>query len=472
MGVSRLNFGEWLPDQPGVVGSLVQATNVYPVSNGYAPFPDKSVIGNAASEPLTSTFAGRYGSTVSLFTGSATKLYKYNSVTLNFDNVSKTGGYTNSVLDFCQYGSAVIVANGTSRLQAWYLGSSTQFADLSATAPIANCVTVVRDFVVAGYVGGVSNKVQWSNINDETNWTASSTSQSDIQIMSDGGNIQGITGGEFGLVLLEKAIYRMSYAGSPYFFQFDNISRGHGCFEPRSISQFRSITYYLSDDGFYMCDGHSTAPIGSEKVDRFFFTDIGNNFSTMSSAVDPIKKLVVWNYKNTAGNYAQLVYHYELKRWAYGQVQISFVSELSSVTIALESLDAYGTVDSIGISFDSRFWSGSKLLLSGVSGSNVVAISGANLTASITTGDMQVETGRSVVTMVRPIIDNASATVAIASRNTLSENISFTTPSSVNSDGRVPVRSAGRYHRYKVAPTGAWNYAVGIEVDEAQQGSR
>lgn len=473
MGLSRINFGEWLPDQPGVSGALTEATNVYPVTNGYAPFPDLSNIGNPASESLTSSFTGKYGTAVTLFAGSASKLYKFNTTTLNYDNVSQSGGYSTSVIDFAQFGSAMIVANGSSKLQVWNLGSSTAFADLSAAAPIASYVTVVRDFVVAGVINGVSNKLQWSNINDETNWTAGVTSQSDVQVMADGGNIQGITGGEFGLILLEKSIYRMSYTGSPYFFQFDNIARGHGCFEPQSITQHRNITYYLSDDGFYQCNGQTVSAIGNEKVDRFFFKDIGsNNFNTISAATDPIKKLVIWNYKNTSGTYSQLIYHWELARWSYGKVQVSYISELSSPTIALESLNAYGSVDSITTSFDSRFWSGSKLLLSGINGKSVATIDGTNLTASITTGDMQMDGFRSVVTMARPIVDNGSATVAVASRNQLNDNIAYTTPSSANGDGRVPLRSAGRYHRYKVAPTGAWNYIVGIEIDEAPQGTR
>ena len=472
MALTRINFGEWLPDQPGVAGALTEASNVYPVDSGYAPISDLANVGNAASEALTSVFTGKYNITTSLFAGSATKLYKFNSGTLNYDDVSKTGGYVSSVTSSCQFGSAVIVANGTSKLQAWYLGTSTQFADITA-APVASYLAVVRDFVVAGRADGVYNKIRWSNINDETNWTPGTTSQSDSQIMADGGNIQGITGGEFGLILLERGIYRMVYSGSPYFFQFDNIARGHGCFEPRSITQYRNITYYLSDDGFYACDGFNIIPIGTEKVDRFFFKDVGtSNISTLTAATDPIKKLVVWNYKNSAGNYSQLIYHWGLKKWSYGKVQISAISELSSPSVTLEGLNNYGNVDTITISFDSRYWLGSKLLLSGITGSNVAVLSGANLTASLTTGDLQMDGFRSVVTMARPIVDNGSATVAVASRNNLTDNISYTTPASANTDGRVPLRSAGRYHRYRVAPTGSWNYAVGFEVDEAPQGSR
>ena len=48
----RVNFGEWLPDQPGVAGALVEALNVIPQQVGYGPLSAPSEWSNAASESL------------------------------------------------------------------------------------------------------------------------------------------------------------------------------------------------------------------------------------------------------------------------------------------------------------------------------------------------------------------------------------------------------------------------------------
>ncbi len=64
------------------------------------------------------------------------------------------------------------------------------------------------------------------------------------ELIPDGGDITGITGGEFGIVFLEKAIVRMSYIGSPLFFQFDTISRNIGCIEGGSIAQ-QAVHFHL-----------------------------------------------------------------------------------------------------------------------------------------------------------------------------------------------------------------------------------
>ena len=312
MATQRLQFTEWLPDQPSMAGSLNDAKNVVPLSLGYAPFNNAVDYSDNASENLNQIFVGKFGADVQVFGGGATKLFKLDNTDLTMDDVSKAGGYTSTDnWQFRQFGKIVLAANNVAKIQAWEIGSSSVFADVAAAAPIAKYITVVRDFVVAGNLdtGTNANKVQWSDINDETNWTSGSTSQSDYQIIADGGNITGLAGGEFGLVFLEKAIVRMSYIGSPLFFQFDTISRGLGCLDGNSIATYGNTSFFLSDDGFYKCDGTTVTGIGTEKVDRWFFDDCSlTDIGSMTTAIDPVKKLVVWNYKAVDGTRHMIVF--------------------------------------------------------------------------------------------------------------------------------------------------------------------
>jgi hypothetical protein len=52
MAMTKVDFTEWLPDQPGVVGALANARNVFPKAVGYGPFPEEEEYSNAASEDL------------------------------------------------------------------------------------------------------------------------------------------------------------------------------------------------------------------------------------------------------------------------------------------------------------------------------------------------------------------------------------------------------------------------------------
>jgi hypothetical protein len=474
MATVRIPFNEWLPDQPAVAQSMQDATNVVPIASGYAPFPLAVDYSNAASESLLTVGTGKFSSITELFAGSATKLYKFNSATLNLDDVSKVGGYNCLSWDFEQFGDVLLAANGIDKIQAWTVDTSTAFADLAAAAPVAKYVAVIRDFVVAANLDlGVNpNKVQWSNIADETNWTSGATSQSDYQLIPDGGNITGITGGEFGIIFLERSIVRMSYIGSPFFFQFDTISRNLGCKYGGSVTQYGQTSYFLSADGFYSCDGQSIVPIGNEKVDRYFYDNVDlNKADKITVAIDPIRKLVVWNYPTVSNTRSLLIYNWQLQRWSQAETTVDYIASSASSGYTLEALDAFGTLDTLPTSLDSPLWTGGNFLFAGVSGTKIITFTGANSTANLITSDIE-QGFNSIVTLGRAQIDNGSASVAVASRKELDDTITFSTAVATSSEGRASLRSNGRYHRFEVIPSGNWTSAIGIDVDITPQGNR
>lgn len=479
MAQTRLVLGEWLPDQPGISGSLTEAKNVIPSAIGYSPFSSAVNLSEDASQSLITVFSSNFSDITTLFSASPDKLYKFNPTTITPDDVSKLSGgtpisYTESTLwKFTQFGDVVIAANGKDTLQAWQSNVSTNFDDLSASAPAASYVTVVRDFVVAAKDATYPNRVYWSDINDETDWTPSTSSQSDTQDIPDGGNIQGITGGEFGLIFLERSVARMTYVGSPLFFQFDIISRNLGCYEPRSIVQYGPTSYFLSDDGFYVCDGQNVVSISNEKVDRFFFRDSNpSKFTEMSAAIDPINSLVIWSYANTFGSKSMLIYNWQMKRWSRAFDNVAFISTAASATLTLEGLDAYGTMDSLASSLDSRLWSGGKVLLAGVNGAKIVTFTGAALEGDIQTGDFEAGP-QSIVKLARPQVDNGSAGVAAFSRFRLDTEVSFGAVNAATDENRVSLRSLGRYHRLKLVPTGdQWLHIVAVDVEVTPVGAR
>ena len=479
MASQRLVLGEWMPDQPGLSGALTEAKNVIPMAVGYGPFSSEVNLSSDASQPLITTFAGKFSGSTVLFAAGENKLFKFDSDDATMDDVSKLSGgspgvYTSSSLwKFTQFGKVIIAANGQDKLQSWTTGSSANFVDLAAAAPTASYVTVVRDFVVAAKDATYPNRVFWSDINDETDWTPGSSSQSDTQDIADGGDIQGITGGEFGLVFLERAISRMTYIGSPLFFQFDTISRNLGCYEPRSIVQYGQMSYFLADDGFYACDGQNVIPIGNEKIDRFFFNDSNPNaFDQMSAAIDPVNSLVLWSYVNVLGGKSIFAYNWQIKRWTHAITSADYIATAASASISLEGLDAYGTMDSLTSSLDSRLWSGGKVLLSGTNGAKIVTFTGAPMEGDIQTGDFEAGP-QSMVQLARPQVDNGSAGVAAFSRFRLDTTVEFGSVSPATDENRVSLRSLGRYHRLKIVPTGdQWRHIVAVDVDVTPVGAR
>jgi hypothetical protein len=472
--MQKILFGEWLPDQPGVTGAVTDAKNCYPVANGYAPVKSEADYSDAAGANLIITFAGKFGGASTLFAASTTQIYKFDSADASLDAATTTGYTAVEGWDVTQFGAKMILANGQNKLQSWTLNSSTNFADLAAAAPIAKYVTVVRDFVVAANDGTDTSKVYWSDLNDETDWTPGAASQADTQILPDGGDITGLAGGEYGLIFLERAIYRMSYTGSPFFFQFDAISRSLGCISNGSIAQYGNLTYFLADDGFYVCDGQSTKNIGSEKVNRWFFDNaIPSEIQTeMSATVDPVNKLVIWKFNNTFGGKNMLIYSIDLNKWSYAETTATSIAYVLTPSATLEQVDNYNTsIDALDIPLDSRVFAGGQLLFAGVSGQKIIAFSGQPKTANISTGDIDV--GRSTIMLAKPIVDNGSGSIAVSSRDNLAEQVEFGSNVSPDAENRVSLRSNGEYHRLRLTPTGSsWKTAVGLEFDVVKQGNR
>jgi hypothetical protein len=536
MTTQRIQFKDWLPDQPSILDAVSEANNVTPLAVGYGPFKSAVDYSQNASENLTNVYAAKVNADVSIFAGGNTKLFKLDTSDLSLADVSKSGGYTGTYRwQFTQFGNYVLAANGSEKIQYYDLNSSSLFANLAAAAPIAKHIAIVRDFVVGANIGAGTypSRVQWSDINDPTDWTPGGASQSDYQEIPDGGDITGITGGEFGLIFLEKAIVRMSYIGSPLFFQFDTISRNVGCVEAGSIAQYAGISYFLSDDGFYACNGQTLEGIGAEKVDRYFFSNANiGDIDSISAAVDPERNLVTWNYTTVSGDRALLIYNFETKKWCEANTTVDYLSTLATSGTSLDAIDsAYNvtagsfvvgkqytirsvgttnytligavantvgvlftatgvgsgtgvaidmaastaglkTVDTLTTTLDDRLYAGGKFLFGGVRDAKIVTFTGPYETATITTNDLEYGYN-SIVTLIRPSIDNGSANASIASRKMLDDTLYYSAPIAATQENRVSARSYGRYHRVSLTPTGsAWTSAIGLDLDYSEQGTR
>jgi hypothetical protein len=446
------------------------------VAHGYS-------IGDSVTVAATSTTA--VNGTFTITTVPTTTTFTYAQTGGNISTTSDTGTVTfayvtpsNQRWRFTQFGNVIVAANGGNRLQGYNLNSSSTFQDLAADAPESRYVTVVRDFVVSAYVNSSTvypYRVQWSALGDESSWANSATTQADFQDIPDGGSIVGITGGEYGLVFMDRSIHRMSYIGSPLVFQFDNISRNLGCYEANSIVQYGGTSFFLADDGFYACDGQQVLPIGNEKVNRYFYNDVDEGLlNLMSAAIDPFRKLVIWAYASQASATVDklLIYNYQTNRWTSGTTDASRIASSSTPSFDLEGMDVFGTLEQIQSSFDSRVWLGGKMQFAGVKNTKIITFSGNNNTAYIETGDIEMPGTTSAITLAKPIVDGGSGSVSLFSRRLLSEQVVFGSQTAANSENRVSLRGVGRYHRLQLTPTGAWTNAVGLDVEMNPLGTR
>lgn len=463
----------YLPDQTVNSGVLLRAENVYPAIDGYRAVPSFL----SASDPLDEPFRGGTSAiatdgTAYLFAGTASDVYRLvaGAWTSLVTGLTITGRWR-----FAQFGDFLVAVNG----------SDTREIDLQAgtdsvlaAAPTGTSIAVVGDFVVIGQADGNILQVQWSAFNDHTAWTPG-TDQSGFQPMLTGGEVMGLAGGEYGIILQRSRIVRMTRTGTaddP--FLFDEVTPNVGCSSKASIVQAGRTVYFLSDRGFMALeDGQVIKPIGNEKVDRTFAARVSrDDLESIYTAVDPENALVMWGVPGTPGSI--WVYNWVLDRWSL--FSLSFTGLFSGFTssLTLEEVSAlFSDLDTMPYSLDDpRFSGGAPRLYLIDSANELGTFGGDNLAAVMQLGFAELVPGRRTrLQAVRPVFDATSGvTVTIDARARLgdAENLSETTE--LRDSGSMPVRASGRFMAatLEIGAGVDWGYCQAIEFEFDPGGDR
>ena len=182
---------------------------------------------------------------------------------------------------------------------------------------------------------------------------------------------------------------------------------------------------------------------------------------------------MIWNFKVLDQSRKLIIYNFNTKKWTYGDATSDYISDASSAGVTMEELDSIsGSIDGLGASLDSILYIGGKYFLGGTYGTYVMTYTGSPAVGNIEVGDID-PGSRSLVTLARPHIDGGSANVSVSSRTRLDETVSYSSAVAADDENRVSLRSNGRYHRFRVTPTGDnWKNAIAIDVDIVGQGGR
>lgn len=469
----RLPFPPYLPDQLPRENVLTRATNVLPAINGYRPVKSLSAI----SAPLAATFKGGFAAistdgTAYLLAGTMNGLERFSGGEWAPMLVAMT---VSDRWRFAQFGDYVVAVNGV----------ATQEIDLTAGAasaitgaPSGNGVAVIGDYVVITQADGNRLMVQWSGFNDHTKWTPA-VDQSGFQPMLTGGEVKGIAGGEYGVILQRFRLVRMERTGAAKApFQFPEITTNVGCASAGSIAQSGRTVFFLSDRGFMALeDGQQLRPIGNEKFDQSFRESVAvEDYENIYAAVDPKRSLVMWGVPGVPGRI--WVYNWVLDRASTIELPFAgiFAGYESSLTLE-EVADIYPDLDTMPYSLDDPRFSGGDPRLYVVTHDNEVgALSGPNLEARLTYGWMALaDPNVSRVRAVWPIGDaHNGVSVTIDARQQIGGPQGIRSEGGMQTSGRIPFRTRGRYMQITVTHEAGtrWRYDQGVDVEFEQGGLR
>lgn len=382
---------------------------------------------------------------------------------------------------FVQFGSLVKATQKNEPLQTFNLASDSQFSDNSGSPPQASYIAVVGRFLVLS--GLLSNpfRIQWSGLNDTTNWT-SGTGSSDFQDFPDGGIVRGVAGGEFGIIFQDQAMRRMSYVpGSPIIFQIDRITQDLGLFAPYSIIPAGSIAYFYSNKGFYkIVPGGLPEQIGRERVDRTFLSDLDRgNLQLFQGAADPRGTRIYWAYKSGAGAsglYDKILgYDIALDRFFLLSVSGECLLGISQAGITLENLDSVSSsIDALTLTLDAYASSVQPQIAQFNSEHKQGFFTGSNLEATLETGEQGTDEQTITIRGFRPITDATSIFGRVSHRMTQGlTSINDAEVAISSRTGRIdPQMRDTRYARMRLRiPSGTnWTFCTGVIPDVVQSG--
>lgn len=498
----RIPVGKWLPDLPDFENpGSINVRNVWPkTSKSYGAWPSPMVYSDALGARCqgATAFLDKLGN-VTLFAGDATKLYQLTGGGITWADVSG-GPYAcpaSGQWNFQYMNGRVIATDYDDNIQTFLLGVDTAFSDLSADAPRARYLGVIKNFlVVAGTFDATDadqpQRVWWPALNDPTNWPtpgtqAAAQAQSSFNdLLGDNGFATGVVGNlgnADGAIFFERAVFRVIYSGPPVVFDFPPAEGVRGCVAPNSIVQFGNLAYYLAADGFYVFDGQSSESIDLEQFGQTFYSDLDQTYmDRVIGTADPLNKLIIWAYPGVGNNNGNpnhlLVYNWALKRASVLDVECEIVTKLLSLGYTLDELyTVLGySLDNLPAPLDSRIWTGGLQLLGTFDALHKLNyFTGANLAPTIDTTEVQPFPGRRWSCKgIRPMTDGGVPSIAIGHRERMQDPVVWTPALPMNALGICPVRTSGRYGRARITlPANSdFSHILGAEIDGGKAGSR
>lgn len=495
-------FGEWTPDHASFhhadMPRAAEARGVYAsTEHSYAPFPSfETVSTNALTARCQGASSGKDRSgNVMAFAGDTTRLYKRTGQT--WADVSKGATTYTAIGDeetwnFVQIGDRMVALSLTNYPQLFTMSSSSAFDDLGTTTylPKARYGAQVGDWLVLGNLNDVSggglglapNRVWWSEKGNCTSWpqpasSAAAAAQSGYSSEFAGGWVRGVVGavgGAAGAVFCEDAIHRVNIAGPPAVFDFDWIEGARGVWVPSSIHNYGRGVVYLAEDGWYVFDGSASIPIGTRRVDKWFLDQLDNeNLHRISVSGDPERKLVVISFPGdgSVGGVPNklLLWNWEANRWSHADADVEVIFHDHTAGYTLEDLDAFGNMDTLPYSLDSRAWTGGLSQIGGFyTDHKSGTFSGAAQATSLTTQEFDGVGRRIFVSGFRPIVDGGTITAGLEYREDQDDAYTSTSLVSPGVDGICRIRAEGRYVRARVdiAAGGTWGHAHGVQTDD------
>jgi hypothetical protein len=324
----------------------------------------------------------------------------------------------------------------------------------------------VGDQIFAKYTQAAPSRVHWSAIGDPLHWPIPLTADAiafqsgfeDLEV--DLGPVMFIAGYPlYGIIFQRMGIQRANYVGGSVVWSFGPVSKNRGLVAKGAAIQVGTLVYFLSQDGFFVTDGNSVNPIGTDQendigIDGWFWANVnGSALSTIRCGYDTQTRCISFSIPTGINPLPDTLLSFNpmANRWTK--------SAIGSAIIWTDNNGSgdFGTNLRLGLFTQANQYS----VLQGPTLNGYCE----SLDLMDTDGQLRFTTG------VRPNIACTDTPQAlISTRNSMQDALNYTVSLPPDSFSRiVPTLGEGLYTRVRVSSSAAQNI-IGATVDQ-QTGS-
>jgi len=217
----------------------------------------------------------------------------------------------------------VACASSDGVVYEWQLSLTTPAA-VVANAPVDNVAIVVtneRHLVCLG-AGGNKRKVQWSDQEDNTEWTPSADNLAGDLTLERSGRIRTArrVGNDI-LIWTDVDCHLMRYLGPPYVYGIERIGNACGIIGPNAAVDADNAVYWMGYEQFYAYTGRVQGLPCT--VREYVFDDINRTQADkIYGSSNRGDGEIIWFYpsSNSTENDRYVVYNYQQNLWYYGEL--------------------------------------------------------------------------------------------------------------------------------------------------------
>ena len=289
--------------------------------------------------------------------GSYNKLYVYNSAGTQYD-ITPTGltvgnenalnpiGYGNSFYGQEDYGIARQEASTITPATTWAIDSwgenmvgcsssdgkiyEWQLNTATIAAPVTNAPVGCRSllvteerFLMALGAAGNPRIVQWSDREDNTQWTPAATNEAGSLELQTNGRIQcGVRVQNQSLILTDTDAHVATYSGPPYVYGIERVGTSCGIVSTQAIAVVDIGAIWMGSRTFYAYSGGAVSEVHCDVAD-YVFSDINlSQISKVCAVANANFGEIWWFYPSESSNENDryVVFNYNDSTWAIGEI--------------------------------------------------------------------------------------------------------------------------------------------------------